>query len=230
MIIDNYNKFIFIHIPKNAGTSASTLLDRDLSPTDLNLNVAPRDPETRAYISYIQNKFRLVKHSTFLEIESAFRKQRLTKYKLMALSRNPYSRAKSIYSFTLRADAKHRPDSSRYKQIKDMSFLDFLNSEYMQEKRLMASRSQTDFLVNRSGEIEESITVFRLEDVSCDASSFLRFAYGNDCTPSKLPFLNNSRASLASNNTNESELSRAEIEAINSLYYDDIVKLGYTLL
>ncbi len=228
MIIDNQNKFVFVHIPKNAGTSAAKLLPRDLSPADLNLNIVPREQDSRGYIEYIQRQFGLVKHSTYREITSAFPDRRLAQYKFIAISRNPYSRAKSIYLFTLRADAKHRPDSPRYQHIKDMSFLEFLQCEYMQEKQLLASRSQIDFLIDQNGELKKRITVFKLEDISRDSSALYKFAYESSSDHASLPFLNHTRTTP--NDSQMLELKPAGIEVINDLYYEDIAKSGCALL
>ena len=94
-IINHSHRFVFVHIPKNAGTSVAHYLsqlssyrDQEIGATDLGEAIAPA----------FRRRFRLHKHSTFAEIEERTGPE-TADYRSIAVVRDPADRARSIYSF-----------------------------------------------------------------------------------------------------------------------------------
>lgn len=230
MIINNHHKFVFIHIPKNGGTSVSTFLSKGLGVCDLDLNIAPNTPEKISYLNFIKENYGLVKHSTYQESKKALNHTRFDGYKYIAVSRNPYSRAKSIYNFTLKADAKHRPNSKRYMDIKDMSFLEFLQSKYMQEYLMIAAKPQSDWIIDSNGNLAQNIKIFKLEELSTSTLSIQKYLYPNDHNDCRLPHKNYSKNVTNNKSSNDAEMLKDEEKSIiRKLYAKDFEFLDYAI-
>lgn len=95
-IINHTQRFVFVHIPKNAGTSVSVYLsqlstyrDQEIGSTELGEAKAP----------LYRRRFRLHKHSTLREIEAVMGAEELAGYTTFAVVRDPYDRVRSIFSF-----------------------------------------------------------------------------------------------------------------------------------
>lgn len=99
MIISKSRNFVFVHIPKNAGTTVESVLLPHLDPqrdihvsmnagTTPNLAAAGIDPDTR-----------MTKHMTAGEIIRALTPKVYRGHFSFAVSRNPYSRCLSAFSF-----------------------------------------------------------------------------------------------------------------------------------
>ena len=97
-------------------------------------------------------------------------------YYAFTFCRNPFARAYSAYTFTKRADAKHRPDSERYQEIKDMDFDAFLGSKYMQEKMILQARSQIDWVTGAPKEVH----AYKLEETEQNLKSLIARFYGKN--------------------------------------------------
>ena len=160
MIICNSKNFIFIHIPKNGGTSVSKCLERNLRPQDISLNPNFDDGWDK-YAENYKKRFGLFKHSLARDVAKAMGPESFKGYYVFTFSRNPFARAYSAYTFTLRTDAKYRPNSERYREIKDMSFEEFLKSRYVQNHELLQTKLQSNW-VNGS---PKPVAIYRLEKV-----------------------------------------------------------------
>lgn len=178
MIIDNFFKFVFIHVPKNAGTYAARYFGNRLTSADVNLGI-PANQTNEGYLDYFIKVHGLTKHSTYMAIEKSIGKERMKSYKAVAITRNPYSRAFSIYNFTLKADAKHRPKSQRYLDIKDLTFEQFLLSKYMSKKTFLASKSQCHWVLDHDSNIPDNLRLFKLEELSVSTSRLKNYIYGD---------------------------------------------------
>lgn len=95
-IINNSYGFIFVHVPKAAGTSVTNALsrltnycDQEIGGTSFGEQVQP------AY----RDRFGLAKHSTALEIRALVGQVTWGKYFSFAFVRNPFSRCLSTYNF-----------------------------------------------------------------------------------------------------------------------------------
>lgn len=95
-LINHTYSFVFVHVPKNAGTSVaqylsqlSTYRDQEIGATALGEAVAPRYRE----------RFSLHKHSTLAEIREVIGPDDLARYRTIAVVRDPADRVRSIFAF-----------------------------------------------------------------------------------------------------------------------------------
>jgi Sulfotransferase family len=128
MIINNTFQFIFVHIPKSAGTTVTSVLSRFSSYCDIELGGTPLG---EAIQPFFQKRYGLQKHSTFSEIRTVVGDVLLKRYFSFAIVRNPYTRAYSAYKYLSRARREHQIASlADFDKFKD--FAGFVNSDYFQ--------------------------------------------------------------------------------------------------
>lgn len=105
MIVSPSLNLIFVHIPKNAGTTIEVLLDPWLDPeTDLHLSKASTLPPNFASAG-VDSKADLSKHSSADQIRAAMDAKVFDRRFSFAFTRNPFARCFSAYHFCL-AQAK----------------------------------------------------------------------------------------------------------------------------
>lgn len=204
MIISNSSRFIYIHISKCGGTSVSGFLERRLGPQDISLNLSPH-AGWADYLAAVKQRHGLDKHSTAVEIARA-------------MGRNPFARAYSIFTFTKRADARNRPDSQRYADIKDMSFEEFLDSSYIRKRRIFASRLQSDWVRNSP----VSVRSFKLENVDAVMANLARRFYGEAPETLEVP-----RKNFSTGQGDWQAMSEDAERLVLSLYEEDFETFGY---
>src|SRR3989304_5138015 len=103
MIINNTFGFIFVHVPKAAGTSVAHFFSKfscycDLEVGGTSLGEALQEP--------FRKRYGLSKHSTAMEIRAVIGDVLWKKYFSFAFVRNPYERAFSAYHFLKRMRAE----------------------------------------------------------------------------------------------------------------------------
>jgi len=96
MIINNTHKFIFIHIPKNAGTSLSKFFSQYSNWCDIEIGGTQ---EGEILQPIYRKKYNLRKHSTAFEIKNVIGENIYKNYFKFAFVRNPFTRTHSIYNF-----------------------------------------------------------------------------------------------------------------------------------
>ena len=126
MIINNTFRFVFVHIPKSAGTTITSILSKYSCYCDIELGGTALG---EAVQPLFQKRFGLQKHSTYSEIRNVVGEVLLKHYFSFGFVRNPYSRAYSAYKFLDRARKdKQIPSLSDFDKFKDFS--DFISSDY----------------------------------------------------------------------------------------------------
>jgi hypothetical protein len=98
-IINHTYQFIFVHVPKSAGTAVAQYLsalttyqDEEIGATRLGEALAP----------HYWERFRIAKHSTISEIGAVVGNVTLNRYVSFCVVRNPYDRVRSLYAFLKR--------------------------------------------------------------------------------------------------------------------------------
>jgi hypothetical protein len=140
MIINNTFHFVFVHIPKSAGTTVTSVLSRYSSYCDIELGGTALG---EAVQPHFQKRYGLQKHSTLSEIRTVVGEVLLKRYFSFAFVRNPYSRAYSAYKYLSRA-RKDNPIASLSDFDKFNDFAGFVSSGYFQSQgydRMMMPQS-----------------------------------------------------------------------------------------
>jgi len=96
MIINHSHKFVFVHVPKTAGTAVSTMLRSLSTYKDLEIGTGDLGQELQA--SYGQ-RYGLVKHAQAHRIRRVMGEEDWQGYFTFGFARNPFSRLLSIYHF-----------------------------------------------------------------------------------------------------------------------------------
>lgn len=144
MCIFSYkNNFVFFHIPKCGGTSIYDML-RDVLDKEI----------------FVEHT-----HYTYLEAKSLFEKngkkewfENATK---IAIVRNPFDRMVSLYSYI----KQHKNHHLHY-QIKQLNFNQFCHFvSILLEEENSNVLSCFDYLKNNDEKLEQSINIFKLEDL-----------------------------------------------------------------
>jgi len=99
MIINNTFKFIFVHVPKSAGTTVTKLLSEYSAYCDIEVGGTAMG---EAVQPFFRNRYGLSKHSTATEIRTVVGEAIWKRYFTFAFVRNPYARAHSSYRFLRR--------------------------------------------------------------------------------------------------------------------------------
>lgn len=138
MIISHKHKFIFIHIPKNAGSSISDALMNSLGHNPcLSMEVKPPTSEIMFFREdkMCGNSNLLLQHSKFLRVSSFLKSQglKIDNFFTFSFVRNPWSRAVSHYFYGLKMfkDLKRGwPSDFGLLDFKEYLCLDILRPQY----------------------------------------------------------------------------------------------------
>lgn len=126
MIINHSSGFVFVHVPKAAGTSISRIFTAFSTYRDLEVGGTPMGETVQPYT---KRRYGLAKHSTAAEIREVMGEQRWGKYFTFAFVRNPYTRAYSTFNYLHRQI--DRKQLKTLKAVRGLSeFGEFLRSEY----------------------------------------------------------------------------------------------------
>ena len=137
MVINDEFKFIFVHVPKNAGSSMTHLLKA--LPGDNSFLVAKTKHETlQEFSSRYERQFLEVNRETSVKVVDYFR---------FGFVRNPWSRMFSFYRYL--KEARPRKEIDEISSFKDFLILSEAGEKWI--NGLHSMRSQLDFFVDASG-------------------------------------------------------------------------------
>jgi hypothetical protein len=152
MIVNRSHGFVFVHVPKTAGTSVTALLSRYTRIGDAEIGGSSHGEEVQPFV---EKRFGLHKHSTAAEIKNVLGEEYSTFFSF-AFVRNPYARAYSLYRF--QAQWLEGPHNA---VVSTMTFEDYVFSELFTEHQDALSPPQRDWthrdgakLVDHVGQVE----------------------------------------------------------------------------
>jgi hypothetical protein len=165
MIVNNSRSFIFIHVPKAAGTSVTHALKGMTTFRDVEVG----GTKDGAYVQDAYGaRFDLRKHSTGAEIRAKAGPAVWWSFFTFAFVRDPYARAYSVWKFL--CNWRSGPD---HRFAADRSFGDFVSTEEFGGPALDISRPQADWLT-QDGEIIKGLDfIGRVESFDRDFSFVL---------------------------------------------------------
>lgn len=125
MIINHSHKFVFVHVPKTAGTAVSTMLRELTTYKDLEIGTGQLGQALQATYG---RRFGLVKHAQAFRIRRVMGEADWAAYFKFGFARNPFSRLLSIYHFLSSWDKL--PESEACELAKFDGFEEFLASDH----------------------------------------------------------------------------------------------------
>lgn len=212
MIISNSRRFIFVHIPKTAGTSITHSLSKLTTWCDVELGGTKYGDEIE--VPY-RRRFRLHKHSGADAIASVVGEEVWNDYFTFAFVRNPFDRLVSAYHFY-----RQWPHRS-VDEVREMgSFKEFVFSSFLEKDRQAATRPTglQSTLLTRRGEIAVK-KMLRYESLVEDFRDVSAVLGADDI---RLPKTNASkRGHYADYYDEETAL------AVRQMFREDFDRLGY---
>jgi hypothetical protein len=167
VIVNHTHKFIFVHVPKSAGTSVTELFSQYSSYRDLEVGGTQLGEVLQ---NEFKKRFGLTKHATAGEIRAIVGAELWDAYYSFGIVRDPYARAQSTFHFMKRWRGNKEMD--RLKFIENMpDFRTFALSPKLKRKQFHRLLwSQTQWLCDESGKLLVN-QVGRLEALDADLRS-----------------------------------------------------------
>jgi hypothetical protein len=164
VIVNHTHKFIFVHVPKSAGTSVTQLFSEYSSYRDLEVGGTALG---EALQNEFKKRFGLTKHATASEIRAIVGAELWNAYSSFGIVRNPYARAQSTFHFMKRWRGNKEMD--RLKFIENMpDFRTFALSAKLKKKQIHRLLwTQTQWLCDETGKLLVN-QVGRLESLDAD--------------------------------------------------------------
>lgn len=129
MIINNTFKFIFIHIPKSAGTSITSFLSKLTNWCDLEIGGTFFGEKIQPFY---RERFGLSKHAPASLVRKILGQTEWSKFFVFTFVRNPFSRIYSIYNFSKKwpkLPEKYKNIFSNFDTFEDFIMSDILANE-----------------------------------------------------------------------------------------------------
>ena len=217
IIIDN---IIFIHYPKNMGTSIEYFLYKNLIGKKISSkNFQDKYKKLHNYnVNKFKENFRSAHHQPLSYYISFLVKNNLdvSKYKIFMIVRNPYDNIISKYKFFL------------YKKQFYGTINEFITNKFFLNNKIYPhfGKRAVDFLDNSNTNLD--IKILKFEDIN-SISNYLQDELKIDDNIKNYHH-NNSKDNLQNNKTNITDLSKESIDIINKYFKKDFEKFGYRML
>ena len=214
MILNRSRSFVFVHIPKTAGTSLTEYLSRFTRLGDAEVGGTSFGEIAQPHY---RHRFGLEKHSTAAEIGD-YLGDNYASYFRFAVVRNPYARAYSLYRFLARWK-----EGVHYALVSKMSFCEFLGSNLVQRHSHPLTRPQTAWTHNpKTGQLMLDF-IGRFENLNQDLSAITTMIMR---APAQAPPIERHNASTEADEWKKviTDEVRGEVRRI---YASDFEQFGY---
>lgn len=208
MLLSLEKNFLFIHIPKTAGSSITA----SLAPYSL--------PKNRTFIRRITSHlpYREEAANVYLRVHDtalhAQRKLGLARFESLlkfAVVRDPYAHAESYYRFLCQ-----RPNHRRYDATSGVSFLEYLK----RREKALRPVDQTSFITDQDGRILVD-TILRFESLNVELAAL--------CAKLGISEVNLPKLNSTFGTTTEDQFCTQSRELVNRIYARDFQNFGYRI-
>ena len=165
MILNHQHNFIFIHVPKAAGTTITRALSPLTTFRDIELGGTKYGEAVQELFA---SRFDLRKHSTGAVIRNKCPHHIWRRFFVFAFVRSPYARAYSVFRFLQRWK-----EGPHHQEVANLDFADFLHLPKLDNADIEIARPQTHWLCTDGAELPGIDFVGRVEDFSEDFSFVL---------------------------------------------------------
>ncbi|MEN8893587.1 sulfotransferase family 2 domain-containing protein [Planktotalea arctica] len=212
MIISKARSYVFVHIPKTAGTALTLALEARAAKDDLIIGDTPKARQRRKRLADLTPAGRLWKHATLADIDGVLSAQELDKMFCFTLVRNPWDRAVSYYHW-LRAQSFDHPAVGL---AQEMAFGPFLR--HPETVRAFRNSPAGFYMIDAAGN-ERCDAYIRIEHLAQDLKP-LETHLGFDLTVGRV---NSSDRAVDYRSYYDDDLA----EFVAALCAEDIARFGY---
>lgn len=219
MIINHSRKFVFVHVPKAAGTSVSVMLSELTTYRDLEIGTGELG---QALQETYGKRFGLVKHSPAHRIRTVMGGEDWSNYFTFGFARNPFTRLLSIYHFLKSWDKLPEREAANLKNYS--CFEEFLEADsWLQSMGPSGIYRPQSFWLAARGRARTLIVDFvgRQETLADDMQKIAR-RLGED-----VAFPTVRKANVTPSYDRSVEWTEATIAKVVDRYRDDFELLGY---
>ncbi|MEL7464188.1 MAG: sulfotransferase family 2 domain-containing protein [Pseudomonadota bacterium] len=149
MIVNNSHRFLFIHVPKAAGTSVTRELSRFTTFRDIEVGGTRYGEKVQDMYAA---RFDLRKHSPAAKIRAKAGPEVWRGYFVFAFVRSPYARAYSLWKFLRRWK-----DGPHHALAAELGFEDFIASDEVRSGAIDIAKPQTSWLTDAEGRLMDGI-------------------------------------------------------------------------
>lgn len=214
-IINNSYGFVFVHIPKTAGTSLTKFLSQYTNYCDIELGVTD-------YGERIQNiyakRFGISKHSSAERISSIMGEIEWQKKFSFAIVRHPTSRVLSLFNFLRTWETPDQTFNLKMRSFVDVN--DFIASNYWNENDGPDGmfRPQSTWIYSAKFKKKKVDFIGKLENIQVDIATITQLAKLPIKPEVVFPRLNESKKEFL-----ETDLTKKSIELIRKKYQVDFI-------
>lgn len=210
MIVNNSRKFIFVHVPKAAGTSVTRELSRFTTFRDLEIGGSRYGEKMQDMYAA---RFDLRKHSPARIIAAKAGEAAWRDFFVFAFVRNPHARAYSLYRFLNRWR-----DGPHHARVAALTFDQFVTSDLVTKGLIEIARPQCQWVTDAEGRLLKGIDfIGRVERFEQDFSFVL-----STITRKPTPYRTKERSNASADPDEwRSVLSPDARDAINEVYAED---------
>lgn len=169
MILNHQHDFIFIHVPKAAGTTITRALSPLTTFRDIELGGTRYGEEIQERFAA---RFDLRKHSTGAAIKAKCPHHIWRRFFVFAFVRSPYARAYSVYRFLQRWR-----EGPHHDLVEGLSFEQFMHHEMLDGENIEIARPQTHWLCAEGALLPGIDFIGTVEDFADDFGFVLSVIY-----------------------------------------------------
>lgn len=166
MILSSGRRYVFIHIPKTAGTSLALALESRAMKDDIMLGDTPKARRRRHRVKGMPTRGRLWKHSTLADIEGLVDQDVLNGLYAFTLVRNPWDRVVSYYHWLREQQFNH----SSVTLAQTQNFADFVTQPQI---RASFRNTPAGHYMRGSDGVEHCDAFIRIEKFEQDAAGLV---------------------------------------------------------